>query len=97
MMHLVMLQDNFNHYVEHSVEVTIYFNHFLQIGDKMIHSLLACNKALSSLCGNRQKMKKNSAFVASYDILIPYLVSINPFTNYIDLVKQKQFNEVFKC
>ena len=35
-----MLQDNFDHYAENEVEVTIYFNHLLQIGDKFIHSLL---------------------------------------------------------
>ena len=57
-----MLQDNFDHYAENEVEVTIYFNHLLQIGDKLIHSLLACNKELSSLCGNQQKMKRKTKF-----------------------------------
>ena len=56
-MPLVMLKDNFDDYVEHLVEVTIYFNHLLQIGNKFIPSLLTCNKELSSLCENRPKMK----------------------------------------
>ena len=77
------------------MEVAIYFNHLLQIGDKLIYSLLACNNELSSLCENRQKCneKQNTTFVASYHILIPYFVSRNLFTNYIDFLKQELLNE----